>query len=90
MSDQSYIKNLLPNNSNAIADTLPTLGTGECLVVGDATPISAIVKLDMPNPQPKSENVKVHDVWKEDWKEIDNKGMVEISIDDVLVRWKNN
>ena len=44
----------------------------------------------MPNPQPKSENVKVHDVWKEDWKEIDNKGMVEISIDDVLVRWKNN
>ncbi|MCQ2019638.1 ATP-binding protein [Clostridium butyricum] len=90
MSDQSYIKNLLPNNSNAIADTLPTLGTGECLVVGDATPISAIVKLDMPNPQPKSENVKVHDVWKEEWKEIDNKEAVETSIDDVLERWKNN
>ncbi len=89
MADQSYIKNLLPNNTNSIADILPTLAPGECIVVGDATPIPSIVKLDIPNPRPQSENVKVHKEWKEDWKEIDKKETGEIiTITDVLKRWR--
>lgn len=56
--------------------------------MGDAAPIPTIVKMDMPNPEPKSENVKVHDVWKEEWKDIDNKDVCEVSIDDVLEKWK--
>lgn len=88
MADQSYIKNLLPNNASSVADVLPTLSPGECLVVGDASPIPAIIKMDMPSPEPKSENVKVHDVWKENWREIDNHTICEVTIDDVLRRWK--
>ncbi|NFR24835.1 ATP-binding protein [Clostridium sporogenes] len=88
MADQSYIKNLLPNNVSSVADVLTTLAPGQCLVVGDAAPIPTIVKMDMPNPEPKSENVKVHDVWKEEWKDIDNKDVCEVSIDDVLEKWK--
>ncbi|MBP2022539.1 DNA helicase HerA-like ATPase [Clostridium punense] len=88
MADQSYIKNLLPNNASSVADVLPTLSPGECLVVGDASPIPAIIRMDMPSPEPKSENVKVHDVWKENWREIDNHTICEVTIDDVLRRWK--
>lgn len=91
MIDQSYIKNLLPNNSNAIADILPILAPGECLVVGDATPIPTVVNMDMPNPQPESENVKVHNEWKMDWKHIDvieGKQKLEVTIEDVVRRWK--
>lgn len=91
MTDQSYIKNLLPNNSNAIADILPILAPGECLVVGDATPIPTVVKMDMPNPQPESKNVKVHNEWKMDWKHIDvieGKQKLEVTIEDVVRRWK--
>lgn len=89
MADQSYIKNLLPNNTNSIADILPTLAPGECLIAGDATPIPAIVKMEKPKPEPKSENVKVHEVWKEDWKDIENRENSEsITIDDVLHRWR--
>lgn len=91
MTDQSYIKNLLPNNSNAIADILPILAPGECLVVGDATPIPTVVNMDMPNPQPESENVKVHNEWKMDWKHIDvieGKQKLEVTIEDVVRRWK--
>lgn len=91
MTDQSYIKNLLPNNSNAIADILPILAPGECLVVGDATPIPTVVKMDMPNPQPESENVKVHNEWKMDWKHIDvieGEQKLEVTIEDVVRRWK--
>lgn len=91
ITDQSYIKKLLPNNSNAIADILPILAPGECLVVGDATPIPTVVKMDMPNPQPESENVKVHNEWKMDWKHIDvieGKQKLEVTIEDVVRRWK--
>lgn len=79
--DQNYIKNLLPNNSNSITDFLPSLSTGECLIVGDSTPMPAIVKLEMPNPLPKSESIKFHEKWKEDWK--------DINFDDVIKRLKN-
>ncbi|NMA85030.1 MAG: ATP-binding protein [Epulopiscium sp.] len=87
-ADQNYIKNLLPNNAGAIADILPTLSPGECLVVGEATPIPAVINLPMPNPEPKSENVRVYDIWHEDWKSIDKSVGTEINIDKVISRWK--
>lgn len=87
-TDQNYIKNLLPNNSGTVADILPTLSPGECLVVGDASPIPSVVKMKMPNPQPKSENVLVHKIWKEDWKNIDDSDQCDITIDKVIARWK--
>ena len=86
ISDQSYIKNLLPNNTNAVAEILPTLQPGQCLMVGDASPIPAIVQLEKPNPEPQSKNVDVYDVWKEDWKEIDKDESV--TLNDVLERWR--
>jgi len=80
ITDQSYIKNLLPNNANSITDILPTLSAGECLIVGDSTPMPAIVKMEMPNPEPKSESIKFHKEWTEEWK--------EVSFNDVIKRWK--
>jgi len=80
INDQNYIKSLLPNNSNSITDILPSLSAGECLIVGDATPMPAIVKIEMPDPEPKSESVKFHKKWKEKWK--------DITFDDVIKRWK--
>ena len=85
-SDQSYIKNLLPNNTNSVADVLPTLQPGQCLVVGDATPMPSIVQMDKPKPEPQSRNVNVCDVWNEEWKNIDKDE--PITINDVLNRWR--
>ena len=80
ITDQNYIKNLLPNNANSITDILPTLSAGECLVVGDSTPMPAIIKMKMPNPEPKSESIKFHNKWNENWK--------DVTFDDVIKRWK--
>lgn len=80
VNDQSYIKNLLPNNASSVTDILPTLSAGECLVVGDSTPMPAIVKMKMPIPEPKSESIKFHKEWSKSWKEID--------FDDVIGRWQ--
>lgn len=85
-SDQSYIKNMLPNNTNSVADVLPTLQPGQCLVVGDAIPLPSIIQMDKPKPEPQSKNVGVCDVWNEAWKKIDQDEPVTIM--DVLARWK--
>lgn len=86
-ADQNYIKNLMSNNSGAIADVLPSLSPGECLVVGDATPVPSVVKMKKPNPKPSSENIRVHKVWKEEWKDIDGSDLCNVSIDDVIEKW---
>lgn len=80
VNDQSYIKNLLPDNNASLVDVLPTLAAGECLVVGDAVPLPAVVKMDMPNPVPNSRNVNVYDEWNKDW--------IDIVFDDVIKRWR--
>lgn len=85
-SDQNYIKNLLPNNTNSVADVLPTLQPGQCLIVGDATPLPSIVQMEKPKPEPQSKNVNVCDVWNEEWKKIDQDEPVTIM--DVLERWR--
>ncbi len=80
VNDQSCIKNLLPDNNASLVDILPTLATGECLVVGDAVPLPAVVKMDMPDPMPNSSNVNVFDEWNKDW--------IDIMFDDVIRRWR--
>lgn len=80
VNDQSYVKALMPENSNAIADILPNLGAGECLVVGDATLIPSVVKLDMPDPQPKSQSVKFQDEWQKNWQ--------DVGFEEIIRRWK--
>ncbi|MBS1635695.1 MAG: ATP-binding protein [Bacteroidetes bacterium] len=80
VNDQNYVKALMPDNSNAIADILPNLGQGECLIVGDAALIPTTVKLDKPNPEPKSQSINFQDEWQTDWKEVE--------FGDVIKRWK--
>ncbi|MCW3109708.1 MAG: hypothetical protein JWQ09_4214 [Segetibacter sp.] len=80
VNDQNYVKALMPENSNAIADILPNLAQGECLIVGDATLIPSIVKMDLPDPQPKSQSIRFQDEWQQGWKDAD--------FDKVIKRWK--
>lgn len=80
INDQSCIKNLLPDNNASLVDTLPTLAAGECLVVGDAVPLPAVVKMNMPNPMPSSSNVNVYDEWNKDW--------INIAFEEVIKRWR--
>lgn len=80
VNDQNCIKNLLPDNNSSLVDTLPTLAAGECLIVGDAVPLPAVVKMSMPNPAPSSSNVNVYDEWNKDW--------INIAFKEVIKRWR--
>lgn len=79
-ADQSYVRRLFPDNSNAITEMLPNLAPGECVMVGDAVLLPAVIKMPLPNPEPHSQSVKVHNEWKEQWR--------DISFADVISRWR--
>ena len=79
-NDQEYVKRLLPDNLSSVTDMLPNLGDGECIAIGDAIPLPSVVQMDMPNPQPKSQSVRFHKEWQQDW--------VEDKFDAVIERLK--
>ena len=79
-ADQSYVKRLFPDNSSGITDILPNLAPGECIVVGDAVLLPAVVQMPMPNPEPHSQSVCVHKEWQEQWR--------DVTFSDVISRWR--
>lgn len=79
-ADQNYVKRLFPDNSSGITDILPNLAPGECVVVGDAVLLPAVVQMPLPKPEPHSQSVRVHKEWKEPWR--------DVTFADVIGRWR--
>ncbi len=79
-ADQTYVRRLFPDNANAITEILPNLAPGECVVVGDAVLLPAVIKMPRPVPEPHSQSVKVHKEWKEQWR--------DVAFAQVIERWR--
>ncbi len=79
-ADQNYVRKLFPDNLNGITDILPNLAPGECVLVGDAILIPAVVQMPLPNPEPHSQSVRVHQEWRQLWR--------DITFSDVISRWR--
>lgn len=62
--DQSVIKRLLPDSLGGFSDVLPTLDTGEALVVGDASLLPSRIRIDEPKNKPNSGTVNFWDEWQ--------------------------
>ena len=63
--DQSVVKKLLPDSLGGFSDILPTLDTGEALVVGDACLLPSRIRIDEPINKPNSGTVDFWDEWQE-------------------------
>jgi len=79
-ADQSYVRRLFPDNANGITEILPNLAPGECVVVGDAVLLPAVIKMPLPVPEPHSQSVKVHNEWKSLWR--------DVAFTQVIERWR--
>jgi len=79
-ADQNYVKRLFPDNSSGITDILPNLAPGECVVVGDAVLLPAVVQMPLPKPEPHSQSVCFHKEWTEPWR--------DVTFADVITRWR--
>jgi len=62
-ADRSAVSALLPENLYGIEDMLPTLGIGEAVVVGDACPLPARIRVRRPAYAPASASVRFWDEW---------------------------
>ena len=63
--DQSIVKNSAPDNLNSLIDLLPSLRTGEAIIVGEAIKIPSRVRLKLNVPRPTSDDPKLVEKWLE-------------------------
>lgn len=64
--DQAVIRRLLPDSLGGFGDVLPTLDTGEALVVGDASLLPSRIRIDEPRQRPNSGTVEFWNEWQEE------------------------
>ncbi|MFL9751655.1 ATP-binding protein [Vibrio cyclitrophicus] len=62
--DQNKIKRLLPDTLAGQVDFLPSLRDGEAFVSGDSINLPRKVQFKVPNPMPRSNDVRYHKSWK--------------------------
>lgn len=65
VDDQNVIKKLLPDSLGGFSEILPTLDTGEALVVGDASLLPSRIRIDKPIHEPNSGTVDFWDEWQD-------------------------
>lgn len=61
--DLRYIREMIPNISEEIIDKFKVLQPGTCMAFGSAFKIPLLIKLDLPNPPPYSQNTDIEARW---------------------------
>jgi hypothetical protein len=76
--DVEYIRKMVPNISDEIIEKQKSLQSGTCLGFGMAFKIPLIVRMEMPNPEPKSGNANVVMKWTGNPKVFEEEKVVEV------------
>lgn len=76
-NDQNYVKRLLPDTMGQLIDKMPTLKSGECLLIGDAVVLPSIVKIGECNPKPSSNDIPYLELWKKEWNYLDIREIID-------------
>ena len=75
--DQNYVKRLLPDTLGNLTDSLPSMQSGEALLIGESIIMPSAIKIEKCNPQPSSNDIEYFKIWKEQWKDVDFSKVVE-------------
>ncbi|NLM68143.1 MAG: ATP-binding protein, partial [Enterococcus sp.] len=78
--DQNYVKRLLPDSLDGVTNSLPSLKTGEAIIIGDSIILPSIVKIDECSNDccPSSTDINFLTEWKKDWIDIKFNELEEI------------
>ncbi len=63
VQDQSTIKSAVPDSMSTIIDLLPTLRTGEAIIVGEGVQMPCRVRFALNEPRPRSNDTEVAKCW---------------------------
>lgn len=61
--DVTFIRQMVPFITDEIVEKMKGLQPGTCVVFGSAFKLPTIVRMQMPNPEPMSQNVDVSKLW---------------------------
>lgn len=61
--DVQFIKQMVPYITDEVVEKMKALQPGTCVAFGSAFKLPVIIKLQMPNPQPLSQNVDLSRLW---------------------------
>jgi len=79
--DQNYVKRLLPDTLGSVTDILPSLQSGEALLIGEATVMPSIVKIDRCEFEPSSNDILYLEKWKNEWHE-------KVDFESIIKTWR--
>jgi hypothetical protein len=74
--DQAYIRHLMPEGEQELADVLASLRRGEALVVGEAAPLPTRFQIYAPDPPPASHDAPLSTSWRQGPEDLDVAGIV--------------
>jgi hypothetical protein len=63
--DQQYIRDLVPDSEGDLVDILSSLGRGEVVALGDASPVLTRFQMRPPSPTPNSDDIDFFTQWRE-------------------------
>ena len=78
--DQGYVRKLVPDSLSGLMDMLPSLRTGEALILGDCVALPTRVMIDCPDPKPMSSDVEFAKWW--------SCGIKDMDVDRIVRRWR--
>jgi DNA helicase HerA-like ATPase len=78
--DQAYIRDLVPDSEGDLVDILSSLGRGEAVALGEASPVLTRFQMRRPNPPPNSDDVDFYTQWRE--------GPEDLNVDAIVDRWQ--
>lgn len=61
--DKSAVSNMLTDSLVGLAEMLPSLDVGECIVIGDAIVLPSKIILNEPEEKPKSSTIEFWNIW---------------------------
>lgn len=79
-NDQNYVKRLLPDTMGRLIEKMPTLRSGEALLIGESVVLPSIVKIDCCEDKPSSNDIPYLELWQDRWQEPD--------IEEIVSSWR--
>lgn len=62
-TDVEYIRQMVPNITTEVIKKIKLLQPGTCIAFGSGFKLPSIIKLEMPDPAPSSDNCNISDIW---------------------------
>jgi uncharacterized protein len=77
--DQAYVRRLMPEGEQDMADILASLRRGEALAVGESLPMPTRMHIYKPDPQPDSADVPIGKAWRH--------GPDDLDVSEIVKAW---